>query len=124
MLAFYQRWCQRFYPLRYLFMLLFMLAIVVFGWLLFIATPVQAQRWQLSAVLLAISSLLLWLWATVFRQPLPNLENTRGVLPRLRIKLQYGLYYTLSLLITLLLLATLYLGLKVVKGIIAALFFS
>ena len=124
MLAFYRRWARRLYPLRPLFLLLCALAVAAFGWLLFAATVEQAQRWQLSSVLLAVSSLLFWLWATVFRQQLPNLENVAGVLPRLRVKLRYGLYYTLCLVITLLLLATLYLGLRVVKGIIAALFFS
>lgn len=124
MLTFYQRWGRRFYPWRHVFILLFIAAVAVFGWLVFVASAAQAQRWQLAAVLLAVSSLLFWLWATVFKQQLPNLENVAGVLPRLRVKLLYGLYYTLCLVITLLLLATLYLGLRVVKGIIAALFFS
>ncbi|MBZ9610680.1 hypothetical protein [Rheinheimera maricola] len=124
MLAFYQRWSRRLYPLRYMFILQFFVAVAAFGWLVFVATAEQSQRWQLAAVLLAVTALLFWLWATVFRQPLPTLANVGGVLPRLKVKLQYGLQYMLCLIISLLLLATLYLGLRVVKGIILILFFS
>ena len=124
MLAFYQRWAQRLYPVRQVFILLFMAALAMFAWLLFAATTIQAQHWQLPSVLLAVSSLLLWLWATLFSQPLPALQNVSGMAARLKLKLQYLLYYTLCLVISVLLLATLYLGLRVFKGIISTLFFS
>lgn len=124
MLAFYRRWALRLYPLRPLFLLLCALAVAAFGWLLFAATVEQAQRWQLSSVLLAVSSLLLWLWAGLFNRELPVVISGQGLLLKLRTSLIRLFYYLLSLLITLLLLATTYLGLRALKGIIAALFFS
>jgi len=124
MLAFYQRWARRLYPLRPFFLLLCTLAVAAFGWLLFAASVEQAQRWQLSSVLLAVSSLLLWLWAGLFNRELPVVISGQGLLLKLRTSLVRLFYYMLALLITLLLLATTYLGLRALKGIIAALFFS
>lgn len=123
MLAFYQRWGRRLYRLRPVFLLCCVAAVLAFFWLVFAASPTEAQRWQLSCVVLGLSSLLLWLWATVFYQPLPLLHSGAGFTFRLKVKLQYLLRYLLALLISVLLLATLYLGLRVLKGIIAVLFF-
>lgn len=124
MLAFYQRWARRLYPFRYGYMLLFLLAIAAFGWLIFAAPADVAQRWQLSTVLLALIGLLLWLWCTVFRYQLPQLHTVSGLGNRVRIRLQIVGYHALAVVVTVLLLATTYLGLRVVKGIIAILFFS
>lgn len=124
MLRFYQRWARRFYPFRALFLMVFAAATLTFGWMLFAASPLVAERWQLSCVLLAIASLLIWLWAIMFRQPLPPVELASAFTEKLKLRVQYGIYYLLALLVTLLLLATTYLGLRVLKGIIAALFFS
>ena len=123
MLAFYQRWGRRLYRLRPVFLLCCVAAVLAFFWLLFAASSSEAQRWQLSCVVVGISSVLLWLWATVFHQPLPELHSSAGITLRLKVKLQYLLRYLLALLISVLLLATLYLGLRVLKGIIAFLFF-
>ena len=124
MLAFYRRWARRLYPLRGVFVVLFLLAVSTFGWLLFSATPELAQRWQLAAVLCGVSSLLLWLWAVVFYAELPETDNNAGTIQKVKIRLQRLAYYLLALLVTVLLLATTYLGLRVLKGIIATLFFS
>lgn len=124
MLAFYQRWARRMYPLRALFILLFSLAVAAFGVLLFNATAELAQRWQLAVVLCGVSSLLLWLWAEVFYQDLPLLNKDASTLYNLKIRLQWLAYYLLAVLVTVLLLATTYLCLRVLKGIIASLFFS
>ena len=124
MLAFYQRWARRLYPARALFVVLFLLAVSAFGWLLFSATPEFAQRWQLTAVLCGVSSLLLWLWAVVFYAELPETDNNAGTIQKVKIRLQRLAYYLLAVLVTVLLLATTYLGLRVLKGIIATLFFS
>ncbi|WP_215399121.1 hypothetical protein [Rheinheimera oceanensis] len=124
MLAFYQRWARRMYPARAVFVVLFVLAVTAFGWLLFSATPEFAQRWQLTAVLCAVSSLLLWLWAVVFYPELPTIDNNATWLYKVKIRLQRLAYYLLAVLVTVLLLATTYLGLRVLKGIISALFFS
>lgn len=124
MLAFYQRWARRMHPARAAFIVLFILSLSAFGWLLFSATPELAQRWQLTAVLCAVSSLLLWLWAVLFYPELPTADNNASWLYRAKIRLQRLAYYLLAVLVTVLLLATTYLGLRVLKGIIAALFFS
>jgi len=124
MLGFYQRWAYRLCPFRTLFLITFSAAAFSFGWLLFAAPVAVAGRWQLSAVLLAVTSLLLWLWATLFSRQLPRLEQATGFAEKLKLRLQYGSYYLLALLVTLLLLATAYLGLRALKGIIAALFFG
>ena len=124
MLGFYQRWAYRLYPLRTLFLIVFVAATLSFGWLLFSAQVAVAERWQLSVVLLAVTSLLLWLWATLFSRQLPCIEQATGFAEKLKLRLQYGTYYLLALLVTLLLLATGYLGLRALKGIIAALFFG
>lgn len=124
MLGFYQRWAYRLYPLRALFLIIFATAIFSFGWMLFAAPVAVAERWQLSVVLLAVTSLLLWLWATLFSRPLPPLAQATGFAEKLKLRLQHCIYYLLSLMVTLLLVATTYLGLRVLKGIIAALFFS
>jgi len=124
MLAFYQRWARRMYPARAVFIVLFLLALTTFGWLLFSATPEQAQRWQLTAVLCGVSSLLLWLWAVLFYPELPTTDSNATTLYNIKVRLQRLCYYLLALLVTVLLLATTYLGLRVLKGIIATLFFS
>jgi len=124
MLAFYQRWAKRLYPVRRLFLLCFMVAIAGFFWLLFAAEPQQAQRWQLSAVVAGVAGLLLWLCSSVFSQPLAAMPAAAGRVQRVKVKLQHLLYYLLAVIISLLLLLTLYLGLRVLKGIIAFVFFS
>jgi|GEM_PF-1666106 hypothetical protein len=124
MLSFYQRWARRLYPLRPLFILLCASGVAAFGWLLFVATVEQTQRWQLSTVLLTVSSLLLWLWAGLFQRDLPLITAEQSFLAKVKTRLIRLCYYALALLVTLLLLATSYLGLRALKGIIAALFFS
>jgi surface polysaccharide O-acyltransferase-like enzyme len=124
MLIFYQRWAKRLYPLRWLFILLFLSALAGFGWLIFAATVQQSQRWQLTSVVLALTSLLLWFWASIFQRSLPPLDAVTGLRAKLKLRLYHLWYYFLACLITVLLLATTYLGLRVLKGIIATLFFS
>jgi hypothetical protein len=124
MLIFYHRWARRLYPYRWLFILLFLSALAGFGWLIFAATVQQSQRWQLTTVVLALSSLLLWLWASLFQHALPSVDAVTGLTAKLKLRLFYWWYYFLACLITVLFLATTYLGLRVLKGIIATLFFS
>jgi uncharacterized membrane protein len=124
MLAFYQRWARRLYQLRPLFLVLSVGAAAIFVWLLFSATPQQGQQWQLSAVLAAVTALLLWLWATLFHADLPVSAPGQGFGSRLKIRLHRIMLFMLALLVSVLLLATTYLGLRVVKGIIAIQFFS
>lgn len=124
MLRFYQRWAYRLYPLRTLILIIFVAATLSFGWMLFAAPVAVAEHWQLSIVLLAVTCLLLWLWATLFSRQLPSVELATGFAEKLKLRLQYGIYYLLALLVTLMLLATAYLGLRALKGIIAALFFG
>lgn len=124
MLAFYQRWAYRLYPFRLLYITVFLIAVAGFCWLLFAASATLAGRWQLSTVLLALISLLLWLWAVLFSKPLPDVRQAQSFSGKIKLRLHYMLYYLLALWVTLLLLATTYLGLRVLKGIIATLFFS
>jgi uncharacterized membrane protein len=124
MLTFYRRWARRLYPWRWVFIVIFLLSVLSFGWLLFIAPAGLAQRWQLSSVFAAIMGLLLWLWSTVFLQPPAIYYAQLPLWQRLRVRIQHALYYLLALVITLLLIAITYLGLRIVKGIIADLFFS
>uniref|UniRef100_A0A486XHW0 Uncharacterized protein n=1 Tax=Rheinheimera sp. BAL341 TaxID=1708203 RepID=A0A486XHW0_9GAMM len=124
MLAFYQRWARRLYPFRLVFLFCVVAAVAGFFWLLFAAESQQAQRWQLSCVVAAIGGLLLWLWVKLFNQPIVIAPQGAGALQRLKVKLQHLLYYLLALTISLLILFTLYLGLRVLKGIIAFVFFS
>ncbi len=123
MLAFYQRWAHRLYPLRWLFVLLTMLALSAFIGLLIVGGELS-RRWQLSAVVLAVSAMLSWLWAVLFSRPLPQAGAGSGLWHKLKCKLLYMAYYLLAVVTSLLLLATVYLGLRTLKGIIAALFFS
>ena len=124
MLGFYQRLAYRLQPFKAVFLLLFAAAAVSFGWLLFSPAKTDTEQWQLSSVLLAVVSLLLWLLATVFTSQLPAIEQVSGFSQRLKLRLQYAWYYFLAIVITLILLATAYLGLRVLKGIIAVLFFG
>lgn len=123
MLAFYQRWAHRLYPLRWLFVLLTMLALSAFIGLLIVGDELS-RRWQLSAVVLTVSAMLLWLWAALFSRPLAQASAESSLWYKLKCKLLYWAYYLLAAFITLLLLATVYLGLRTLKGIIAFLFFS
>ena len=123
MLAFYQRVAYRLYPLRWLFVLLAILALSAFIGLLIVGGELS-RRWQLSAVVLAVSAMLLWLWAVLFSRPLPQAGAGSGLWHKLKCKLLYMAYYLLAVVTSLLLLATVYLGLRTLKGIIAALFFS
>ncbi|MDP5136178.1 hypothetical protein ORJ04_09475 [Rheinheimera baltica] len=124
MLIFYQRWSRRLYRLRPLFILLCVGAAAVFVWLLFSGTPQQGQQWQLSAVVTALTALILWVWATLFHTDLPVSAPGQGFATRIKIRLHLMMLYILALLVSVLLLATTYLGLRVLKGIIANLFFS
>lgn len=121
MLAFFERMAHRIYPLRLLFLGLFIAAVLCFGYLLFVADAKNAQRWQLSAVVCAILSLLLWLWAALFKPRLPPFDASVSGWGRVRLWLRYALRYTLIWLFCALLLVSGYLGVKVLKGIIAAL---
>lgn len=123
MLAFYQRWAIKLYPLRSLFVLVAVMAMTAFVWLVFTDNELS-RRWQLSTVVLALCAMLLWLWAALFSQPLPQASADSGLWHKFKCKLLFLLYYLLAAFITLLLLATVYLGLRTLKGIIAALFFS
>ena len=79
MLAFYQRWGRRLYRLRPVFLLCCVAAVLAFFWLVFAASPTEAQRWQLSCVVLGLSSFLLWLWATVlFANVAESIAEGRG----------------------------------------------
>lgn len=121
MLAFFQSMAHKFYPLRLLFLMLFVIAVCCFGYLLFVADAASAQRWQLTAVFSAIFSLLLWLWAVLFNAVLPPIDAALNWQGRFRLRLRYALRYVLVWLLTALLLVSGYLGVKVLKGIIAAL---
>jgi len=124
MLLFYQRWARRLYRLRPLFIVLCVGSATAFVWLLFSGTPQQGQQWQLSAVVTALTALLLWVWATLFHTDLPFAPPGQGFATRIKIRLHLMMLYILALVVSVLLLATTYLGLRVLKGIIANLFFS
>lgn len=124
MLAFYHRWAVRLYPWRLGFIVMFLLSVLGFCWLLFIAPVELAQRWQLSCVFMAITGLLFWLWSTVFHQKPAPYFSELPLWQKLQVRIKHALYYLLALIITLLLIAITYLGLRIVKGIIADLFFS
>jgi hypothetical protein len=124
MLAFYQRWAVRLYPWRPVFILMFLSATSSFVWLLFAAPQELAQRWQLTAVLLAICGLFLWLCSTLFRHPLAEPHSSQHLFQRVKLRVVRAGYYVVAIIVTLLLIAITYLGLRIVKGIIADLFFQ
>lgn len=124
MLTFYQRWALRLSRFKLLFLIGFLASAATFVWLLFSADTPQSDRWLLSSVVLAVSWLLLWLWATVFFN-LPSAINPgQTLLLRLKLRLQYAGYYLLAFLVTLLLLVVAYLGVRAITGIIVPLIFS
>lgn len=123
MLAFYQRWACRLKPLRSVLLLCAGAALGLFVWLLFAADAALSARWQLSSVVFAISCAVLWLWATLFCRPLAACPPDASLWQRLKYRLLLAAYYLLAMLFSLILLTTLYLGLRAVKGIIAAAFF-
>lgn len=123
MLAFYQRWAYRLKPLRLLFLLSATAALGAFAWLLFAADAELGAQWQLSAVVLAISCAVLWLWGSLFARNFMASATPASVWQRVKHRLMLAGYYVLALLFSIILLTTLYLGLRALKGIIAAAFF-
>ena len=123
MLEFYQRWAIKLTPFRPLFMLCAVLALLGFIWLLFVADAELSARWQLSAVVLAIAFVVLWLWSKLFTAQLPQYDVQAALWRRLKLRFIRFAYLLLALLFSVILLTTLYLGLRAVKGIIAVLFF-
>lgn len=123
MLAFYQHWAYRLKPLRLLFLLGAAAALGAFAWLLFAADAELSERWQLSAVVLAISCAALWLWGSLFARSFTASATPASVWQRVKHRLMLASYYALALLFSVILLTTLYLGLRALKGIIAAAFF-
>lgn len=123
MLAFYQRWAYRLKPFRLLFLFGAALALSAFGWLLFVADAQLSARWQLSAVVVAISCTVLWLWGSLFARHFTARSAKPSVWQRLTHRLVLAAYFLLALLFSSILLTTAYLGLRAVKGIIAAAFF-
>ncbi len=123
MLAFYQRWAYRLRPFRRIFLLCALAALMAFGGLLFVASAEQSERWQLSSVVLAISFAVLWLWSRLFARNIARPDAAAALWQRLKQRLLLCGYYLLALGFSMILLTTLYLGLRTVKGIIAALFF-
>ena len=123
MLAFYQRWALRLAPFRPLFLSAALVALLSFFWLVFAANAEQSARWQLIAVVLAIAFAVLWLWSTLFTTQLPEYDTQISFWRRLKLRLLRFAYFLLALLFSVILLTTLYLGLRALKGIIAAVFF-
>lgn len=123
MLAFYQRWAYRLKPLRLLFLLGATTALGAFAWLLFAADAELGAQWQLSTVVLAISCAVLWLWGSLFARNFIASATATSVWQRVKHRLMLASYYVLALLFSIILLTTLYLGLRALKGIIAAAFF-
>ncbi|GAB2924299.1 hypothetical protein [Rheinheimera gaetbuli] len=123
MLAFYQRWAYWLKPLRLLFLLGATAALGMFAWLLFAADAELGARWQLSAVVLAISCAVLWLWGILFARKFIASAPPTSLWQRVKHRLMLASYYVLALLFSIILLTTLYLGLRALKGIIAAAFF-
>lgn len=123
MLAFYQRWAYRFKSLHLLFLLGASAALGLFAWLVFAAGAELSARWQLTAVVLAISCAVLWLWGSLFARNFTASGTPTSVWQRVKHRLMLASYYVLALLFSVILLTTLYLGLRALKGIIAAAFF-
>ncbi|MBU2115130.1 MAG: hypothetical protein KKE94_15300 [Gammaproteobacteria bacterium] len=123
MLAFYQRWAYRFKSLHLLFLLGASAALGLFAWLVFAADAELSARWQLTAVVLAISCAVLWLWGSLFARNFTASATPTSVWQRVKHRLMLASYYVLALLFSVILLTTLYLGLRALKGIIAAAFF-
>ena len=123
MLAFYQRWGLRLKPFCFVFLLGATAAVAAFAWLLFAAGAELSARWQLTTVVLAISFAVLWLWGSVFSRNVTAITTPASIWQRVKHRLMLTGYYLLALLFSLILLTTLYLGLRALKGIIAAVFF-
>ena len=123
MLAFYQRWAHRLAPFQPLLLLCAAVAMLGFVWLLFVASAELSTRWQLTAVVSAIAFTVLWLWSKLFAAQLPQYDSRASFGQRFKLRLMRFAYLLLASLFSVILLTTLYLGLRAVKGIIAVLFF-
>lgn len=122
MLGFYQRWALRLAPTRQLFLLLSLCSIAAFVWLLFAGAELSS-RWQLPVLSAAILCAVLWLWSKLFVNELPVVVSSAPFLQRCRQRLNLFGLYLLALLFSAILLVSLYLGLRALKGIIIPLFF-
>lgn len=122
MLGFYQRWALRLAPTRQLFLLLSLCSIATFVWLLFAGAELSS-RWQLPVLSAAILCAVLWLWSKLFVNELPVVVSSAPFLQRCRQRLNLFGLYLLALLFSAILLVSLYLGLRALKGIIIPLFF-
>lgn len=124
MLAFYQRWAYRLKPFRPVFLSSAALSVCAFSWLLFVSEADVASRWQLTSVVWGISSLVLWLWSRLFARDFAGAATgLYSTWQRITRRVVMAGYFLLALLFSIILLSTLYLGLRAVKGIIATVFF-
>lgn len=122
MLAFYCRWAYRLSPFKPLFIVFSLLSCTCFVWLLF-AGAALSNRWQLMSLCCAILFAVLWLWSQLFARELPYVMPEASFFQRLGQRLKLLGFYLLALLFSVILLVSIYLGLRALKGIIIPLFF-
>lgn len=122
MLTFYRRWAYRLIPFKPLFIVLSLLSCACFVWLLF-AKAELSNRWQLMSLCGAILFAVMWLWSQLFARDLPYVMPAAPFFQCLGQRLTLFGFYLLALLFSGILLVSLYLGLRAVKGIIIPLFF-
>ncbi|CAM3844260.1 hypothetical protein [Rheinheimera salexigens] len=124
MLMFYHRLALKLQRFRWLILVVTLGGTLGFLSLLVFAPAELAQKWQLTSIVIAIIGLLAYLMSLLFIQPIAQVGPEHSFIYRVKIRFQQTFSYLLAMLLSMIVLAVLFLSLRALTGIIAILFFN
>lgn len=124
MLHFYHHLALKLRKFRGCLLFICLAASLCFIGLLVLAPVEFGQQWQLTSIVVAITSLVAYVISLLFDQPIAQVNPEHNLLHRIKIRLQQSFSYLLALLLSMIVLAVLFLGLRALMGIIRNLFFN
>ena len=124
MLNFYHKLAVKLAKIRWLVILISITALSTFIYLITVAEANLAQQWQLSSVVVLLSSVLAYLISLLFIEPVTQVSSDVGLLDKIKYRLKLTIKYLIALLLSGLIFAILFIGLRALLGIIRSLFFN